>query len=370
MRTKVINRLSAVFVILGMLFWLTAGLMLHGFAAGKGSISMVCASMEGQLLPGMQWRIYHVADRNAEGEFVLQGGFSKYSIRVDDSSDSALADTAQTLAVYADLDNTIVPVAEKKADAQGNLVFEDLSDGMYLVCGDSYKAGDVYYIPSPFMIEMTAAGDQDYNMMVNPKYAVRSEKEGGFDYTVRKFWANDETQPQNRSVYITVEIYRDGELYDTVTLDEGNDWTYAWHSDSVHDWSVVEKVVPWPYIVTYRYNELQYVIVNTLTDDSSIVDTNTTPTTDDNATDTMTTTSFTGVTDASETSTTVSGTTSDTKKQTTARSTTTRTTTVTPGGTGKGEKLPQTGQLWWPVPALAAAGLILMAVGLRLRPKE
>ena len=34
-----------------------------------------------------------------------------------------------------------------------------------------------------------------------------------------------------------------------------------------------------------------------------------------------------------------------------------------PSGSG-GKKLPQTGQLWWPVPVLACAGLGCIAVGL------
>ncbi len=37
--------------------------------------------------------------------------------------------------------------------------------------------------------------------------------------------------------------------------------------------------------------------------------------------------------------------------------------------TPKGGKLPQTGQLWWPVPVLLLAGLVLVIVGL-LRRKE
>ena len=38
----------------------------------------------------------------------------------------------------------------------------------------------------------------------------------------------------------------------------------------------------------------------------------------------------------------------------------------TPGATPppSGGKLPQTGQLWWPVPVLTAAGMLLIVVGL------
>ena len=35
-----------------------------------------------------------------------------------------------------------------------------------------------------------------------------------------------------------------------------------------------------------------------------------------------------------------------------------------PSSGGGGKKLPQTGQLWWPVPVLACAGLGCIAVGL------
>ena len=36
----------------------------------------------------------------------------------------------------------------------------------------------------------------------------------------------------------------------------------------------------------------------------------------------------------------------------------------------KGTKLPQTGQLWWPVPLLCAAGLVLLAAGLVLKKRR
>ena len=34
-----------------------------------------------------------------------------------------------------------------------------------------------------------------------------------------------------------------------------------------------------------------------------------------------------------------------------------------PGGGGGGGKLPQTGMLWWPVPALAASGILVFLLG-------
>ena len=41
--------------------------------------------------------------------------------------------------------------------------------------------------------------------------------------------------------------------------------------------------------------------------------------------------------------------------------------TVTPTPAPSGDKLPQTGQLWWPVPVLAVLGLLCVALGWRRR---
>ena len=41
-----------------------------------------------------------------------------------------------------------------------------------------------------------------------------------------------------------------------------------------------------------------------------------------------------------------------------------------PGDQPNEPTLPQTGALWWPVPLLAAAGLLLLTVGLLLRRRE
>ena len=39
-------------------------------------------------------------------------------------------------------------------------------------------------------------------------------------------------------------------------------------------------------------------------------------------------------------------------------------------GGGSSEKLPQTGQLWWPVPVLSVSGLVLVALGMRVSMKK
>ena len=74
-------------------------------------------------------------------------------------------------------------------------------------------------------------------------------------------WENDENVIHNRAASISVEIYKDLELWDTVVLDESNDWSYSWAYSSSPDWRVKEAEVPDGYTVIYRSNDTQFAIV-------------------------------------------------------------------------------------------------------------
>ena len=123
-----------------------------------------------------------------------------------------------------------------------------------------------------------------------------------------------------------------------------------------------EKVIPDGYTVSYKEDHTQFLIINTYegtTDTSSTTDTQTTTTATSTTVDTQTTASSDKTTTSSQPSTTTA--------TTTVKTTTTpppSTTTVTT------EKAPQTGQLWWPVPALAASGLLCFGIGLMIRKKN
>ena len=61
--------------------------------------------------------------------------------------------------------------------------------------------------------------------------------------TVNKEWILDDGGQMPASV--TVELLRNNKVYDEVTLDEDNDWTYTWtHLDDRYNWKVQEADVP------------------------------------------------------------------------------------------------------------------------------
>ncbi len=370
MRITIIRRLGAVLCLLGVVFWMMAASLLHASADEEttGTLTLICETVEGVKLGGMHWDVFRIGGRNADGDYELQGAFADYPVSLEDTSATALAHAAATLDTFAVADQ-ITPLASANANENGWLKFTNLSVGLYLIAGDCLVIDKTYYYPASFLLEVTEGegADNIFDMTAHPKYIYKSGSEYE-QYTVKKVWQNDENNPENRSTYITVEIYRDKELFETITLDESNDWTYSWEAEKPYKWQVHEVDIPSKYSVLYRSQETQFLIINTYEDVQSDKETttvsdsiNTETTTISDSADTETTTVDDSADNDKNTTTTTRRTTA---KSTTTRKTTTTTTTTTSTG------IPQTGQLWWPVPILALAGLVLMAIGFRMSTKE
>lgn len=378
MRQNLGKKMQFVFCLLGMLLWMLAG-YLHVFvsAAGiNGSLTMVCQTEDGVMLEGMEWELYLVGHRTADGStYELIEDYAKFPISFEDTSAAGLLETADTLESYVIFNE---PYDEGVTDANGNLKFSGLEEGLYLVYGDNVQIGDTVYFFASFLVEISSADEGTVHRTAYPKYISMNASGLESGHKVSKIWENDETEIENRSAYITVKIYRDKELYDTVKLDESNNWEYEWACDGVYKWNVVEVDIPAGYDVIYRTDATEFIIVNTFTDSSSITDTM--PSTDSEFTDTtpestgtnsvITETAVSTETDVTEPTTEgTNGTTAQTTKNTTAATSTTTSTTTTTTTTTT-EKIPQTGQLWWPVPLLAIAGLISICIGVKLYVKE
>ena len=362
-----------------------------------GTLALWCVK-DDEIVDGMQWQIYRVGHRE-KNDYIFENEFAGYRPTLGDQSKPMLewnaetvASAAETLRVYAILDH--IPVrGEGYTNDRGSMIFSGLEDGLYLVIGDTLKKGTKTYIPSAIFFEMN--GQEDAYLNAFPKIILVTQDKQNAEYSVKKVWMNDGNEPPDMNAYILCELYRDGELQETVRLDNSNGWLYQWSDQTGHEWLVKEKEIPKNYSVAYKGNHTQYLIVNTYErphDDSSETDKNTTPafttTTDSQESDKQTTVSTaTQITGRQTTAMTERNTTTIRETFTTARYSSTRTSMVTtspqtytttvspPGGSsesppGNPPKLPQTGQLWWPVPILGGGGLLLIAVGTRLRRKD
>lgn len=263
---------------------------------------------------GTEFRLHRVANVSSSGKFTATTQFAEYQLDFGDMNEESWREMAAALQGYIAADK-IAATATAKVDENGVAAFKELPVGLYFVAGDVFRANGKYYTPQAFLICLPNLDENDdwmYDVETSIKY--ESEPEPGKDeespsLEILKVWKDDDYSGRPESV--TIEIYKDEELYKTVTLNEDNDWRYKLKGiDKGAVWSVKEKDVPDGYRVVIE-NQTGRIVVNNVKPD--IPETPTTPE----------------------------------------------------------EKLPQTGVLWWPVPMLIAAGLVFILLGyLRRRGNE
>ena len=89
--------------------------------------------------------------------------------------------------------------------------------------------------------------------------------------SVEKVW-NDNNNP-DRPTAITVQLLRNGEVVETVTLSAANGWSYNWPElDAGYTWSVKEVNVADGYTASVSRSGNTFIITNTLTTTSTIPD--------------------------------------------------------------------------------------------------
>ena len=359
-------------------------------------VTLSCVD-ENVKIPDMKWNIYRVGER-IDGQIVLTGDFKRYSVDLRDLSAENIRSSAAVLEGYA-MAFQYTPVVSGVTDENGDVSFSTLEKGVYLASGKRVTYGNYSYRPSPVIIEVADSSEQT----VLPKfYRTSVFNDSNVSYEVKKVWIDNDDAYEMRPVDVTVDLYRDGEFVETVTLNEENDWEYRWVSnDPLASWNVVERKIPRKYVVSIESNSKQYLIKNSYNpdiaidwdddqittsttttttqtpdiggdDDSDTTTTATTQTTNDkdNSTDTQTTSTeiVSNNTDVSSSSTEKSGSSGST---TSSSTTTTVTTSVSGGGDNSGGgSLPQTGQLWWPVIPLSLGGVIFIFMGIKLKPKK
>lgn len=364
---RIYKKISSLMIAFGLLLWILAGTFVpvHAQDYADGSLRLIC-KFDDVALSGMKWNIFYAGKRSGNS-FKVDGDFSDYKVAFKSLSADYLSDIAATLETYAIIDR-IQPLQSQVTDDNGIIDFTGLEQGLYLVCGKKLKVGVTSYVPIPFVVEIGEQNGSNQSYSVYPKFfkfGVLDERDA--DYTVKKVWLNAEDEPYDTSVKITVEMYKDGEYENTITLSEENDWTYTWTSRAHTDWRVKEINIPEDYTVIYRSNETQYAIVNT--HKNYVV-----PDEPPETTETVTETTVSTVTETNETVTqTIVSTATDTAKSSRVYTTTPEDNSYSPPPaitTVPTGKLPQTGQLWWPVPLLAAGGTVFIAMGLRIRSRK
>ena len=282
-------------------------------------------------LSGAKFSIYRVADADETGELTVRSEFDEFDLDIRGKNDRRWREMAQTLESYV-LRRELTPADSRKTDKTGMLTFptqgKTLAAGLYLVIGERHTQGGNDYDAEPFFVLLPTQDLENnewvYDVSANVKFGKTPVPDDGdtVKRKVLKVWDDDGAE-DSRPQEITVELLRNGKVYDTVKLSERNNWRYTWLDlDADARWSVTEKTVS-GYTVSITREGITFVVTNTKKPDRT--DTPDTPVKPSNPS----------------------------KPSSPAKPT-----------------LPQTGAVWWHVEALALSGLVFLILGALDRKTE
>lgn len=255
-------------------------------------------------IEGINVNLYKVGTVNEDGSMYLKDEFEKYGVSLDGINTGSNQAAAKALETYLIRDK-VAPIRTMVTDSSGHAVFDSLELGVYLISYGSKKNKDVQTVFNSTLVSLPTVidGNHEYNLSAN----IKNEQFSGMNRcSVYKVWKSADGKTIDPPQEIVVQLLKDGVVYDEKVLNESNTWHYNWDDlDTDSIWSVVEKNVPKGFTVEIEYDggDCVYTITNT-EEKKPVID-------------------------------------KDKDK----------------------EKLPQTGQLWWPVYVLAVVGLFFILAG-------
>ena len=224
---------------------------------------------------GVTVQLYQVA-RETDGKLVHSQKFKDYPVDINVTDSDELTALATTLFGYVLRDN----VAEDDAiqlDSTGCGSFVGLDSGVYLILGDDFSRGNRDYTVNPVVVRLPYTekdGSFGYSVVLDLKYGSEdrpssSDDDSEIDISVEKRWAG--VSVQDRPEQVQVQLLRNGRVYDTVILNDGNDWTYVWRNLSdAYRYLMTEQDVPDGYTVDIIQDGGQFIVTNTLSDSDDV----------------------------------------------------------------------------------------------------
>ncbi len=344
--------------------------------------------------PGVVAHIYKIADIDSNGNFTVLSPFDNaidtdalknvYSIENQSQWDSIITELNKYIKA-----NDVADTATVTADSNGEAAVGTVSVGLYLGISDPLKMDGKLYNYFPFLTMVPALpvnddgtpsngftwADANYNVVVSPKREVSNIDDPAV-YKVYKQWSGDDADSRPSS--ITVKIYCDGAEYETVELSNSNNWQYSWTYERGHMFSVEEVLADDTYTASITQNENSFIIVNTKNPDNpdspnnpdnpdnpdkpdkkhpKKVDDNPPKDNPDQPDDS------TGGDDGGDDTTPVND--DDSNPDLPDVLGAVRDLIGELPEVLGARRLPQTGQLWWPIPVLAIIGIVLVGLGIR-----
>lgn len=253
-------------------------------------------------MQGASFRLYKIALPDVQCNLTALPPFAQAAGDLNHLDQAGWAALAQELMALVD-GQGLTPTRTGKTDETGRLRFEELDLALYLLISDWHTQDTVQYQQQPVLVMVPGRDQADADTWDYSVTVTNKAVTAKTALKVLKFWEDKENAGGKRPKSITIWLCQDGQDYEKITLPVDGKWEYTWQDLPYgHTWTVREEPIP-------NYAEGK-------------------PQRDD---------------------------------KDTTQIVYTITNTYQPPDPGK---LPQTGQLWWPVPVLLMAGLLLVVVGL------
>lgn len=231
---------------------------------------------DGEKIPlaGARFRLYRVAAVDPEGTYTLTGDFSAYPVQVNGLDAEGWRQLTSTLLNFVSADD-LAAMDTGLTGEDGRLRFpsqaEKLMPGLYLVYADPVKQGNLICRAEAFMVSLPGLDADGANWLYDVSVQVKYAKEPvSPDETVERYvlkvWEGDAEQIRPEQIH--VELRKNGELYDTVMLNAENNWRHHWPelprldaAGNENEWSIVELEVE-DYLLTVTLEGITFLLTN------------------------------------------------------------------------------------------------------------
>lgn len=351
---------------------------------------------------GSEVKLYRALDY--EGN--LTSDFAKHNITVGDLKTAE--DVMKLTTTLENYSSDIKPMKTATTAVNGKVTFNDLQKGIYLVVCTPVVQDKVKYTPKASLVRVPYYAGQG-QLVKDAKISIKNESdplpEDPIKLSVKKEW--DDNNSSKRPKNVTIELRKNGAVDRTITLSASNKWQHTWTNlDPNYTWTVTEKDVSGytvsETISTDKDGVTLYTITNTaepeVPDDPSTSDEpSEDPSTSDEPSEDPSTSDEPSEDPSTSDEPSEDPSTSDEPSEDPSTSdepsddpSTSDEPSDSPGGTtsfdtgdtgsDKGSsdtptdsvtppepQLPQTGQLWWPVPVLLIVGMAIVLTGILVK---
>lgn len=219
----------------------------------KGSVEIILNENK-ESIKNMEITIYQIAlakeiDNNLSFEYVDE--LKKCNADINNLTNNNLS-----IEILKCINNEKVDIT-KIPNKFGIVKFDNLPLGLYLVKQGKKIEGLLSFEPFLIATPKLEKNNWIYDILAKPKTEIYEL----IDIKVNKVW---NTKSEKIPEKVTIQLYKDLELIDTVILNNNNNWTHIWNKMERNDKYIVKEIdIPKGYVVSYEKNKYNFTVINT-----------------------------------------------------------------------------------------------------------